>query len=52
MVEDSITVHTIIMAPLISVLEYSLSDNVALFWIICLDTVAKSNQNFSVNLLS
>ena len=31
MVEDSITVHTIKMAPLIPVLDYSLSDNVALF---------------------
>ena len=52
MVEDAITIDTIIIVLLILELDYSLSDNVALFWIICLDTAAKSNQNFSVNLLS
>ena len=52
MVEDAITIHTIIIVLLILELDYSLSDNVALFLKIYLDTIVKSNQNFWVNVLS
>lgn len=52
MVEDAITFHAIIIVLFILELDYSLSDNVALFWKIYLDTVVKSNQNFWVNVLS
>ena len=45
MVEDAITIHTIIIALLILELDYSPSDNVALFWIIYLDTVAHTIES-------
>ena len=45
MIEDAITIHTIIIALLILELDYSPSDNVALFWIIYLDTVAHTIES-------